>query len=475
MREFHAGSTVEDDGALASDTGSPRILRRDLGLWAAIAVTMGTMIGTGIFLKPAEVAREAGSFEMAMMAWVVGGILVLFGALSYAELGAALPDAGAQYVYLGRGLSPVWGYLYGWRLFIVSVPATNAAYASATALFMTYLIPELATQVVRIGSITLEAAKVLALGIVLVVTTLNWLSARSVGRLQVGLTLIKVLSLVLAIGAGTLALGEPRPVASPVTQRLSANGFLIAVSATLWAYSGWSGVLRLGSELKDPGRSIPRAMFGGFGATAILFLLVNLACFSVLSFSEVAASPHVVSDMLERTIGVRGADFLTVMMIVSTLGAFNATTLTASRIPYALARDGYFPRPLAWLTPRGRSPVVSVTVPALVTAGLVLTGSFDDATALMVLAQWSFLALGIVALIRLRKTEPNLRRPVRAWGYPVVPLIFALMATALAVALLIRDPLRSSIGAVLIASGLLFYRKQPGFVPGASVAPPMAE
>ena len=439
-----------------------RGLTRGLGAWTGAAVIVGTMIGTGIFLMPSEVARSTGSVRLALLAWVVGGALSLFGAMSYVELGASLPDAGADYTWLSRARLPLLGYLYGWRGFILSTPASMASYAAAIALFSSYLWPSLAQPIARAGPVDLTVGKLLALGLIVAITVLNFLSVRVVGRFQLVLSAFKALTLVAVIAAGLTAVGRPKPAGAEVLlEQATYAGFLGALTAVLWAYSGWHGLLRLGSEIRDPARTVPRAMFGGFGFTAILFLLVNLACFAALGFGGVAGTSTPVSDALERTLGANAADWLTLTMIVSVMGTMNANLLSAARVPYAMAQDGYFSKSLAGLGPNSRAPVVSVAVPALVATVLVTTGSFREISAFVVFLQWSFYALGMLALFRLRRLEPELPRPVRAWGYPIVPATFMFMAATLTVYLVLSDPVRSGLGVGLVLLGLFFYRRRP--------------
>jgi len=435
-------------------------LVRGLGLSSSTAIVVGTMIGTGIFLKPSEVAREAGSVEWALVAWVVGGALTLLGALSYLELGTAMPEAGADYAYLSRGIGPAWGFLYGWKGSVVSGPASIAAGASGCILFLGYLWPAVVAPVARLGPWDMTWGQLLAAAIILTLALVNLFPVRTVGRVQVVLTSFKVISLVAVIGLGLLlsqrggALHQP---VAPTGDAGSYRGFIAAVAACLWTYSGWHTLLRLGSEIKDPGRTMPQAVVAGLVGTAALFLLVNVACFSVLSLADVQGSSHAVSDMLERVTGRSVAGVLTVVMIVSALGSLTASFLASGRIPYAMARDGYLPKSVGWVNPRSGAPSGAVAWKAALAACLVMTGTFEDLSALFVFSQWLFYALGIIALFRLRRLEPDLPRPVRAWGYPVAPGIFVVLSVILTVSILVDRPVRSLLGLALIAAGLPVY------------------
>lgn len=444
-------------GASAT-TGQPVELVRGLNLTMATAIVVGTMIGTGIFLKPAEIAREAGSVEWALVAWVVGAFLTLLGALCYMELGTMMPAAGADYAYLKRAWNPAMGFLFGWKYFAVTHPASMASLASGLTLFASYFWPGLLAPVGRIGALTITAGNLFAALVIIVVTAVNLMAVRSVGRFQVVLTGVKILSLAVVVGVGLyFAAGAERGLPATTVSAVRVGGFTAAVTATLWTYSGWHTLLRVGSEIENPGRNIPRAMLAGFGVTAVLFLLVNVACFAVLGFDGVAGSAHVASDLLQGTIGAGGAGLLSLMMILSAFGSINTSTLGSARITYAMARDGLLPRPLAWVHPKTHIPPHAVTVPSVIALGFVLTGTFEDLTSLFVFTQWMFYALGVVGLFRLRRTEPDAPRPVKVWGYPVVPALFVLLATVLTVSQFVERPVRSTIGLALVLLGLPIY------------------
>lgn len=464
-RQTRSNEARDHPGLVASEpeirnrppTGAPGLVR-GLDLTMATAIVVGTMIGTGIFLKPAEVAREAGAIEWALAAWVVGGGLSLLGALCYAELATMMPEAGADYAYLRRAWGPAAGFLYGWKNVMVSHPASTASLASGAALFLGYLWPEVNQQVGRALGFDITVGQGIAVGVIGVMTLVNLLQVSSVGRVQTVLTALKVVSLAVVIGAGAWAIGgADRPTGAGIGPVGASGGFLVAVTATLWAYSGWHTLLRAGSEVKDPGRNLPRAMVRGFLLTAGLFLALNLVCYGALGFGAVAASSHPVSDLLELAMGPAGATVLTVMMLVSVVGSLNASMMASARVPYAMARDGLFPPALAKVDPDRRVPTVAVGAPSVLAAGLVLTGTFEDLTALFVFSTWLFYGVAIAGLIRLRHTEPGSIRPARAPGYPWLPGLFVVVAAVLTVTLMWRDPVRAGLGTVIMLAGLPAY------------------
>jgi amino acid transporter len=424
------------------------------------AIIVGSMVGTGIFLKPSEVARLAGTAELAVLAWVVGGLLNLMGALCYLELGTMMPHAGADYHYLKRAWGPATGFLYGWKGFALSHPASMAAAASGIALFAGYFWPGLAQPLVQVGPLTIRAGQVLAAAVVVALTAVNLLRVATVGWVQTGLSALKILSLVAVIVAGAYAATRAVPSGEPsgVVPAVTLSGFIAAVTASLWAFSGWHTLLRVGGEVKDPARTMPRATFAGFGVTAVLFILVNVVCFAVLGFDRVAAGKQPVADMLLVGFGSGVAALLTAAMIASAVGSLNVSVLASARVPFAVARDGLLPKALAHVDPDSHVPSNSIITMSFLAVILVLTGSFEDLTSLFVFTQFGFYLIAVAGLVRLRIREPEAERPVKAWGYPVIPWLFMILATVLTVAQFSERPLRSAAGLAVILLGLPVYR-----------------
>lgn len=437
------------------DPAPPR-LARTLGPWASTAIVIGTMIGTGIYLKPGEVAREAGSAAGALAAWAAGGALSLLGALVYLELSTAMPEAGADYAYFKRGLHPALGFLYGWKGAVVQGPAATSALAAGAAQFAGTLVPALAGRAFQVRGLGCTWGQLLAAALVLGVGAANLMPVRRVGWLQVGLSTLKLLPIaalvLLAAASGAMAGTAPAAAGSVRT-----GGFLAAVHGTLWAFSGWHTLLRVGSEVAEPARTLPRAVLGGFGITLALFLLLNVACFQVLGYAAVAGSTHVAGDLLARLGGRGAAAALSAALLLSVLGTMNANLLGTSRIPYAMARDGLLPGFLSQVRKGSQVPAGAVLYTTAFALVLVLTGSFEQLSGFFVFTQWLFLALGAVALFRLRRLEPGMPRPVRVPGYPVLPALFLALAALLTGAAVARNPVRSSLGMALILAGLPVY------------------
>src|ERR1700693_5534050 len=448
-------------------------LVRGLGAWASAAIVIGTMIGTGIFLKPAEMAREGRTVSVVFAAWIVGAVLSIFGALSFAELGAAIPEAGGEYAYLRRAFGPVYGFLFGWMHSIVGRPSSLASISAGMMRFVSFLIPAVATPIFTVHVPAVGAwiapydfvftwAQPLAVFWLVLMTGINYLGVRLGGAVQVFLTAIKIISVVIVIGVAFFA-----PLSSPHTPdpiwpaSLDAGVFgalLAALAGALWAYDGWEDLNLVGSEVQNPERNFPRALVGGVAVVALIYFLFSAACLKVLPFASVAASPHIASDVVERVAGRGAAAWITVAMVIAALGSMNSSVLSGARPTYAMARDGIFFRIVDGVHPKYRTPGRALIFQGVLASLMALTGTFEELTSLFIFAGWIFYGLAVVALFRMRYTEPDLPRPYRCWGYPWVPGIFVAGALALTVNIWRERPGRSSIGLLMIVAGLPFYR-----------------
>jgi basic amino acid/polyamine antiporter, APA family len=439
-------------------------LVRDLGPWQATAVVVSTVIGTGVFLVAGPIARAVGSFDLFLVTWIAGSVIALCGALCFAELGAALPAAGGLYCYLSRGLGPVWGFMYGWMSAFLGTPAGAATVAAGFVQFASYLLPQLDRPwlTLHLGhfTFTLSTAQPLAALIVLCMTALNYLSVRIGGSVQFFLGSLKIGAIgVIIIAAAFWSGGAAQaPVPAEIVHRSAALGaVLTAMVPVMWAYNGFQDLGCLGAEVRHPAKSIPIALLGGMLIVGTLYVLVDVMYLHVLPFSRVARSEHVASDAVRALFGRSGAAWLTVAMGISALATLHAMLMSESRITYALSRAGLFFRFAARVQPRYRSPEGALLFVGTVGAVIALSGTFEQLFSLYIFAVWSFLALGALALIRLRTLEPDLPRPYRIWGYPWTPLLFLTAALALTANLWLDQPVRSSVGLLVILAGLPCY------------------
>jgi len=448
----------------AANRREPPHLIRGLGLRSAAAIVIGDMIGTGVFLVTSDMARAVGSISLVFAAWIIGGLIVLFGAFCYAELGAAFPKAGGNYVYLNRGLGPLWGFLFGWMSSFLDRPVAMATLAAGFLRFLGFLFPVVATPLytARFGryEFGFTAAQPLAALVVIAATAVNYLSVRFGGSIQVLLTSLKMGAILLIVVAGVLFGTQEsiRMAPSVAPFGLGVIGaVLTALVPVMWAFNGFNDLGDLGEEIEHPEKNIPRAIILGLLTVGGLYLLANVVYFQVLPFSAIAQSQHVASDVVQSFAGSRGARWLTLAMAISALGALHVVVLTGARIPFAMARDGVFFQFAQRIHPTFRTPSGSLIFLGSIGAVLALSGTYEELYSLFVFAVWIFFALTAIAVLRLRKTEPDLTRPYRAWGYPVTPLIFLIAAIALTANLWMVRPVRSSLGLAVILAGIPFY------------------
>jgi len=449
-----------------SNTQHPA-LRRALGPWSTVAIIMGTVIGSGIFLVPTDMIKAVGKPGTVFAVWVFGGMLSLFGALTYAELSAALPEAGGEYAYLTAAYGPFWGFLYAWTQTWIAKSASIAALATAFYRYLADFLPGLQTPLYVVpwpigpggGPLEIRYGQLLAIGLILSLSAVNYLGVRVGGGVQVGVTALKVILIGGVIAAGLLA---PQANASNLQTSTApmpggVAGFFVALVAALWAYDGWNNAGMLGSEVENPQRTFPLALIAGVWAIVGVYLLTNLAYFSVLNAGEVAASDRVASDMMRRIAGSHGAAAVTVAAMISIFAALNGSILSGSRVPYAMARDGYFFRHIGTVHSVFRTPSASIVLLGVWSSLLVLSGHYNDLYNMVIFPSWILYGMTAAAVIVLRRKAPDMPRPYRTWGYPWVPLAFVGVTILLLYQTLISAPRASGIGLVVIVLGVPFF------------------
>jgi APA family basic amino acid/polyamine antiporter len=442
-------------------------LKRDLGAWAAAAIVVGTVIGSGIFLVPHDMVARVGTPGMVFAVWVVGGFLTLTGALSYAELGAAIPEAGGEYAYLREAYGPVWGFLYSWTQMWVAKSGSLATLATGFFLYLTNFFPGLDTVFYRIplplgpkgGPLEFRYGQLLAMALILGLAWLNYYGVKLGGEVQVAATVIKVAAIAAIIVVG-LVWGSPAANhASAPAVTLTAAGFFAALGAALWAYDGWNHVAMVASEVRDPQRNLPRALVGGTVVVIAIYLLANAAYFHVLSASDVATARNgrVAGEMMSRIMGVSGANLVSIAAMISMFAALNGSILAGARVPYATAREGLFFHAMARVNPKYHTPGVSILSLAAWACVLVLSGGYNQLLTYVMFASLIVYGMTCAAVIVLRKKRPDLPRPYRTPGYPFVPIAFVVIATAFVISTLSDSPRESLMGLALIVLGLPFY------------------
>jgi APA family basic amino acid/polyamine antiporter len=459
-----------------SHEAAPRELTRAVGPWAAMAVNVTNMIGTGVFLKTRVMTCNVGSAKMVLVVWLAAGLLSLAGTFSYSEIAAMMPEAGGDYVYLRRAYGRLTGFLYGWMAFTVVRAGSQAALAVGLAIFMNVALGgALSRWQFDAGSfgghLSLSGLTLVALAAIWTVALINCASVATGGRMALWLTIVKVgLVLSVGIGAAVFAAGDwshltqsglggtCEGVAS--SARGGIAGFGAAMLGALWAYDGWQNVAPLAGEIRDPQRNLPRAFVGGTLVVAALYLFVNAAYYFALTPLEIASVPlssSVATEVLKRFLGPMAVSMTAVALMISSFGSLHASVLAHSRVPFAMARDGLFFRGLAQLSARSNVPVRAILAQATWASVLALSGSYDRLTDSVIFASWLFYGLVTASLFVFRKTMPAAARPYRALGYPVIPMIFLFVTAALLINTFVAAPREALQGVGLLAAGLPFY------------------
>ncbi len=411
----------------------------------ATMIVIGIVIGSGIFLLPNLIAQNLPSGDAIMAVWVVAGVLSYFGALAYGELGAMMPDTGGQYVYLREAYGPFCAFLSSWVFVLATMPGGIAFLAVGFSIYLARFVP--LTPVLR---------TIVSLAVVAALSAINYIGVREGAWAQRIFTSLKIAGLVLVIGAAFL-LSSATHAEPALAQPFSYHGIGFAMSACLMAYNGWSYVSFVGGEVREPQRNLPRSLSLGMGTVMALYLGANAAYMHVMTVPEIAASERVGAAVAERTMGSAGGTVLSIVVLLSILGAINGCILTAARIPFAQARDGlFFPR-FGTVHPRFETPAFAIVVQAVWTGALIITGSYATLSTYTIFSAWIFYTLSVVAVWMLRRKAPDAARPYRMWGYPVTLWLFVVVSVWFLVETLLDQPKPSVTALLITAAGVPFY------------------
>jgi APA family basic amino acid/polyamine antiporter len=440
-------------------------LLRDLNAWHAVAIVAGTIIGSGIFRVPGEMMKDVGSAGLVYLVWIVGGILSFAGALTYAELGAIKPWAGGEYVYIRDAYGPLPAFLYAWTWFLIAKPASIA---SVTTGIVDVLgtFPRLSFLAGNIFSFHLGAktfavtnGTLVAIAATILISALNYVGVKKAGGFQLVFTALKVGMIVAILFIGFTA--STGSWGNFHTTFLGAKGgmagFMAALVAALWAYDGWNDLNMVSGEISNPGRNIPIALIAGVGLVAVLYMGINAAVQYVMPASMIAGSKVPASLATQIAIGSLGAALVSAGMAFSMFVTLNGTIMSGGRVPFAMARDGYFFKRLGEVHPRFHTPALAIVVQAVMAIILLLVGgAFRDLTALAIFAEWLFYMIAASTIFVFRKTEPDTPRPYRTWGYPIVPALFIIAAGILLYYTLANPENRqnSIVGSLIILTGV---------------------
>ncbi|WP_045223805.1 APC family permease [Methyloterricola oryzae] len=437
-------------------------LKRRLGLTSAISITVGAVIGSGIFMKPLSVAQSLPSEGWIFALWIGLGLVCLFGAFAYAELGAMFPEAGGQYAFLREGWGPAVGFLYGWVFFWAINSGTMAALATA---FAEYLLPLL--QIDKAAH-PLSVVGVASLMIFLL-ATVNHFGVTLGALLQNLSTFAKLGALGLIVLGGAFAAAghgvAPTTASDPAVQSLKVSGLLTAFTGIFWAYEGWYQLPFNAAELRRPERHLPQGLIFGMLLLIVTYTAVNAIYLEVVPFAEMRQLPAGADQQVPylavmRIFSPQVAAYLTLLVAISVMGAANPNLLCSSRAFYAMGQDGLVPKRLNWIHPRHGTPSVAIWSQALWAILLVLyLKEFHDITAFVVFASFLFYAMTVAAVWRLRRRLPDHPRPYRCTGYPLTPALFILVTVAFVVTLLL-DPVErhnALVGLAILAAGVPYY------------------
>jgi basic amino acid/polyamine antiporter, APA family len=445
-------------------------LVRGLGTWDAALLTIGSVVGTGIFLTTGDMARVLPDSGLILWVWIAGGLLTLAGALTYAELGVMFPHAGGIYHYIKEAYGPLWGFLYGWIAFLVIMSGGIAAIAVAFGQYLASFLPSLAEtalalRVPGLPALEISGIQLAAVGAILLLTAVNHLGLEEGAWVQNALTVLKVGSILVF---GVVGLLVPAPAvpsgaaaAAPAAQVPVGGALLvafgIAMVASLWTYDGWYGLTCSAGEVRDPARSLPRGLILGTAAVVGLYVLLNLAYIRALPVAAMAAEPRIAEAAAGQLFGATGARLVSLAVLVSAFGCISSTILYSSRIYLPMAADGLFFRSLAAVHPRFRTPVRSLWAQSAWAALLALSGTYAQLYTYVVFASVVFHAATASAVFIFRRRRPDLPRPYRTWGYPVVPALFILASLLLIGNTLVESPRESFLGLGLLVLGLPAY------------------
>jgi len=442
----------------------PKLLEK-LNLFDATLLVIGSVIGSGIFLTSGIIAQSLPSPEWILFVWFLGAILSLFGGLTFAELGAMIPEAGGQYIYLREAYGPIAGFMYGWTAFLIIQTGGIAALAVGFAEYLAYFVPSLGLNIylIDMGGLTISSGQLLAVFSIGVLTLVNYFGIRSGTIVQNIFTVIKLFAICILVIAGlyvAMSTGETiAPVTTPVipsgSSLLAAIG--ISLIAVLWTFDGWYSVNAVASEIKNVKRNLPVSLILGISLIGIIYLLVNIFYVTTLPMSEMVGVVRIGEKATSFAFGSTVGTLMAGLILISILGCLSATIIYSPRIYYAMAEDGLFFKKFASVHPKYHTPSIAIIWQGIFASLLCLTGSYEQLFTYVVFAVLLFFVGVVAAVFVLRRTKPDVERPYRVWGYPVVPGLFGAIIIWIMINTLIERPVESVLGLVLIVIGLPVY------------------
>ncbi|MBI3586041.1 MAG: amino acid permease [Ignavibacteriales bacterium] len=451
-------------------SSQPQLLRA-LGLREGIAIHMGVIIGSGIFIVPATIAGHLHAMGPIMLVWIVAGMLTLFGALTLAELSAVLPQAGGPYVYLSHSFGRLWGFLFSWNDYFINKSGSAAAIAVAFITFLAYFIPEIGpehafykhhwTLFGKDMEFTIGWVQIFAMATIALVTYINVRGVKFGGWVMNIFTSAKVIALVglilAAFFSGKGSASNFLPWWPENWESGMTAAFGLAMISALWAYDGWIDVTLTAGEFKNPSRNVPMSLFIGTIAVIVLYLSANLAYAYVIPINAMQGSPRIAADVAKTVLGPVGASLVIVGIMCSAFGTTNGMLLGGPRSLYAASADGAFAKSFGKVHPQYRSPYIAIIAMGVWSALLTLSGTYEQIISYVVFGSWGFYAMTALSVIVLRRKMPNAERPYKAWGYPYATLLFVAIAGWFIYNTLVEDTRNAVIGIVLLVASLPFY------------------
>lgn len=454
-------------------------LLRKLGLWTAFLVVMSSMIGSGIFKKTAPMAVELDSGGLLLICWLIAGFITLMGAATNAEVAGLIAEPGGQYVYFKEMYGRPFAFLYGWSCFSVIQSASIASIG--------YVFAESVNAIIQLPELNESLASVTILGIfhpldnfgvkgltiltIIFLTTANYLGVVFGGYINNTFTILKVTGILAIIVLGLVLSGGSADNVAPILENPDAQygtslglfgAMFAAMLGAFWAYDGWNNIGYLGGEVKNAKRNIPIALFGGVSVVIIIYMITNFVFLYVMPVDEIIQVASIKNsiigvEIMRKFLGNGGAFFISVLIMVSTFGTTNGTILASSRIYFAMARDKLFFKSAADCHPKFKTPYRSLIIQGVWACLLVLSGTFDQLTDMLIFASFIFYGAGAFGVFVLRKKMKDHHRPYKVWGYPWIPGIFVLFCITLVVVTIIQNPRDTGIGLLLVLIGIPFY------------------
>ena len=430
-----------------ASSGTPRSLPRAIGFLGSTAIVVGTIIGSGIFLVPHDVAQQVGSVRTLMLVWIVGGVLALGGALSLAELGAANPEAGGVYVYLRDAYGKLFAFLYGWAALWVIESGSIATLAVAFGIYAASFVP-----------LTSLEQKLISVSVIVVLSAVNFAGVRKGAAVQTIFMMAKLAGLAIIMGFAFFHTAAPVIPTQPLPlPNATFASFGVALIGVLWAYQGWHMLSYAAGEVRDPSRILPRSYLVGTLLIVAVYVLANLAYLKVLPLAALAEHQRVAAQAMAALVGPRGAAFVSALILCSIFGSLNGNVLGGARVYFAMARDGVFFKAVGRVHPRFQTPALAIIIQGVWAAVLAASGTYKQLYTYVIFTGWVFYGAAVLAVIVMRRKRPALVRPYRVWGYPFLPVAFALTALVIVITTLVGSPRESGIGLGLVLSGVPIY------------------